>query len=159
MFNIGDPIFHSVHGLGVIQAIEDRQIQGRVTRFSIVDFGGLTVMVNLERTEGVIRPPITPGQAEQVLEYLGQPYVPREVPMNPGQLHQGHLASLRSGDPYRICDIVRTLAASAKGRKLTPQQQDLMCGARALLVQELAYACEQDADGLERRIDERLAVT
>lgn len=158
MLVIGESVCHCVHGLGVVESVEEKHIQGQVTRFSVVNFQGLTVMVNLERASGVLRPPITVSEAEKVLEYLGQPLPTTQVVGNPTQIHQGHLQSLRSGDIYRVCDIVRILASSARDKKLTPQQQEMLRDARSRLVQELAHVRNQDAAPLEKEIEQRLAL-
>lgn len=159
MLEIGESVCHCVHGLGVVESVEEKDIQGQVTRFSVVNFQGLTVMVNQDRVNGVLRKPITATESEKVLEYLGQPLpAPAQAFGNPTHIHQGQLASLRSGDIYKVCDILRLLVSCAREKKLSPQQQEMLRDARMRLVQELAYARNQDVAPLEKEIEERLAL-
>lgn len=158
MSRVGESVFHSVHGLGVVEAIEEKHIQGKRARFSVVNFHGLTVMVNLEHAGGLLRAPVSLSQAEQVLEYLGTPPEGPPPAGPPGQIYQGQMSDLRSGDIYKLCDLLRTLTATARARKLTPQQQDLGARARALLVQELAHVRGQAASVVEDLVSQRLAL-
>lgn len=156
--SIGQTLVHHVHGLGVVESVEERHIDGHTTSFAVMNFRRMTVMVNQERTTGVLRSPISTTEAEKVLEYLGQPLDRPAAIGNPGVLHRGYVQSLRSGDPFQVCDIVRTLAVRAREKKLAPRELGVMQEARALLVTELAHVRQEAEDGMERTIDERLAL-
>lgn len=155
---IGKTLVHHVHGLGIVESVEERQIDGIVTRFAVMNFRRMTVMVNQDRTSGVLRDPISSHEAERVLEYLGKPLDRPTVTGNPGVVHRSYVASLRSGDPFQVCDIVRDLALRSRDKKLAPREQGVMQEARALLVTELAHARQEPEDGMERQIDERLSL-
>lgn len=155
---IGQTLVHHVHGLGTIESVEERKIDGTVTRFAVMNFRRMTVMVNSDRTTGVLRAPLTAVEAEQVLDYLSKPLERSVLNGNPGVLHRGYVAGLRSGDPFQVCDIVRALAVRARDKKLAPRELGVMQEARALLVSELAHARQEAEDGMERQIDERLAL-
>lgn len=158
MYTIGEIVSHCTHGLGTVQSVERKSIGGQEGRYSVLAFEKLTVMVNLERAEGVLRPPIGPTEAEQVLEYLGQPLAATQAPRFPSQVIQGQLAGMRSGDIYRLCDVVRALTVSARAKKLPPQQAEMLLGARARLLEELAYARHDTPEHLQEALDARLAL-
>ena len=54
--------------------------------------------------------------------------------------------------------MVRQLAMRARTRKLTPRDAEVMQGARARLISELAHVREETEAGMESKIDERLAL-
>lgn len=152
MYAIGDNVCHSIHGVGVIESVEEKQIQGQTMQFSVVAFERMKVMINQDRAKDILRPPVSPGEAEQVLEFLGQPL--DGVAAAPGgHAQQAHQAVLKSGDPFRLAELTRSLVASARERKLSVQEKDVLREARAMLVQELAFVLHEDAGGLEHRLD------
>lgn len=158
MYTIGEIVSHCTHGLGTVQSVERKSIGGQEGRYSVLAFEKLTVMVNLERAEGVLRPPIGAPEADRVLDYLGQPLVALQAPRFPSQVIQGQLAGLRSGDIYRLCDVVRALTVAARAKKLPPQQADMLLGARTRLLEELAHARAETPEHLVEAVDARLAL-
>lgn len=155
---IGQFLIHNVHGLGVVESLEEQQIGGRTTSFAVMSFGKMRVLVNRDRSAGILRSPITRGETEEILEYLAQPLQAPTTYTNPGVLHRSHVQGLRSGDLFQVCDVVRDLAARSRSRKLAPRDAETMSGARTRLIRELAHVREETEDGVERQLDAQLAL-
>lgn len=155
---IGQFLIHNVHGLGVLESVEEQQIGGRTTSFAVMSFGKMRVLVNRDRSAGILRSPVSRVETERILAYLAQPLEAPLAYANPGVLHRSRAAGLRSGDLFQVCDVVRDLAARSRNRKLAPRDAEMMSGARARIIRELAHVREESEDGVERQLDAQLAL-
>jgi CarD family transcriptional regulator len=57
MFSIGEKVLHPLHGVGVVETIEEKAILEKLARFSTISFQGdrLKIMVNLDQGNNLIR--------------------------------------------------------------------------------------------------------
>ena len=74
MFNIGDKIVYPMHGAGVIESIEEREILGRRQNYYILKlpFGDMKIMVPINSIDDVgLREIINASDLNKVFEVLG----------------------------------------------------------------------------------------
>jgi CarD family transcriptional regulator len=73
MFNIGEKIVYPMHGAGVIESIEEREILGEKRKYYIMKMpiGNMQVMIPLDQMEDIgIRKVIDFKEIENVLDVL-----------------------------------------------------------------------------------------
>ena len=75
MFSVGDMVCYPMHGVGVIESIEEQQVLGETARYYVLRFvlGRMTAMVPVKSAEAVgLRALSEASVCEGVLSYLGE---------------------------------------------------------------------------------------
>lgn len=154
MIKEGSKIFHSLHGLGTVEAIEEKVVLNQSTRFSISRFGddGLKIMINLDRKDNMVRPVIDDGEVPKVLEYLQS--FSTDLPTKAPTRYNLNLGKLKNGDVYSLCEVVKSLTELSTKRKLSPKDQTMLEQTRHHLAQELGYVRDVSTTEMEEMIDQ-----
>lgn len=152
--NKGSKIFHSLHGLGTVEAVEEKIVLGRPTRFSIGSFGddGLKIMINMDRKDSMVRPVVEDEEVPNIMHYL-QTYE-TDLPSKAPTRYSHNLSKLKNGDVYSLCEVVKSLTDLSNRRKLSPKDQTMLEKSRRHLAEELGYVRDVDAAEMEQMIDE-----
>ena len=69
MFSVGDKVLYPMHGAGVIERIEEREVLGETVRFYVITlpFGGMMVSIPVERNQEVgLRPVVEEAEARRI---------------------------------------------------------------------------------------------
>ena len=73
MYNIGDKIVYPMHGAGMIEAIEEREVLGEKRRYYIMamPIGDMKVMIPMDSAEEIgVRQVIDEEETKRVIEIL-----------------------------------------------------------------------------------------
>ncbi|MBI3928454.1 MAG: CarD family transcriptional regulator [Armatimonadetes bacterium] len=151
MVRVGSRIIHSLHGLGVVEAIEEKELLGRVTRFAVLAFDRLKIMVNTDQKNSMVRPLIPAEELARVMEHLRS--CDTELPTNHTKRYNLNLERVKSGNIYRLCEVVRSLIALSKTKKLGLKDTQMLERSRRVLAEELSYVSECDEDKMVHDIE------
>lgn len=157
MFNIGDKIFYPIHGAGVIESIEEKEVLGSKTKYYIMrmPFGDMQVMIPLNNIEVLgIRNVIQKEQAQQVLSILEQS--PTEMNKVWTKRYRENETKIKEGDILGIAEIVRNLTILDKAKKLSAGEKKILKNARNNLTSELMLALDLGEEAVERLLDEKM---
>lgn len=147
MFIVGGHVSYPMHGVGVIEAIEERTVLGRISRYYVLRFliGGAKVMVPVESVETVhLRELIAVEDAERVEKlFLDAEY---EEDANWNRRYRENLDKMRTGDIFELAEVVKRLWLREKERGLSAGDKKMLNNARTLLIGELALVkqCSED---------------
>ena len=156
MFQIGSTIIHSLHGLGVVESIEEKIILGRVTRFAILAFDRLQIMANVDQKNGVGRALIDVEEVPGVLEFLKT--CQGDLPGNYNKRYNLNLEKVKSGDIRQLCEVIKSLTKLARGKKLGYKDQNMLERAREVLALELSYVTQGNLEEMAATIEEACLV-
>lgn len=156
MFNIGDKIVYPMHGAGVIDSIEEKDILGQTQAYYILKMPGeVKVMVPIEKAEQVgVRNIIDKTSADKVFNLLSQDET--EMDKNWNKRYRDNMEKLKSGDIYEIADVVRNLSFKQKEKGLSTGEKKILLNAKQILVSELVLAEQSNKDEVERLVDNRI---
>ena len=146
MFQIGDLVCYPMHGVGVVEAIEEQTILGETARYYCMRFsiGRMTAMVPVNRAEEFgLRALADEKTCEQVVRFLKSDGCSVESD-NWNQRYRDNLEKLRSGDIMVVADVVKCLMRRDRSRGLSAGERKMYLLARQVLVAELAAATETD---------------
>ncbi|MGB9627068.1 MAG: CarD family transcriptional regulator [Thermodesulfobacteriota bacterium] len=152
MFQIGDKAVYPGHGVGVIEAIETKQISGKEQKFYILRImdNGMTIMipkdsVNAVRLRGVIKK----IDVSKVIQILKE----RDVTIDTqtwNRRYREYMEKINTGSIYEIAEVLRDLHLLKAEKELSFGERKIMDLAKNLLVKELAIAREvKEADILK----------
>ena len=157
-FKVGETVVYPHHGAALIEAIEERLLQGvskTYLRLKVAQ-GDLTVLVPAENAEIVgVRDVVGQEGLDRVFEVLRTPHT--EEPTNWSRRYKANLEKLASGDVIKVAEVVRDLWRRDKDRGLSAGEKRMLAKARQILVSELALAEKTNEDKAEAILDEVLA--
>ncbi|MFT9494126.1 CarD family transcriptional regulator [Anaerosolibacter sp.] len=150
MFNIGDKVVYPMHGAGVIEAIEEKEILGKKRKYYIMKMplGEMKVMIPLDNVGDIgLRDIISLDEVEQVMAVLSDDT--SKMPKNWNRRYRANLDKIKSGDIYEVAAVVRNLMLRDKEKGLSTGEKKMLNNAKQILVSELVLARgieEQDAE-------------
>ncbi|MEG1059863.1 MAG: CarD family transcriptional regulator, partial [Clostridia bacterium] len=156
MFNIGDRIVYPMHGAGIIEAIEEKDILGEKQAYYILNMPGeVKVMVPISRAEEIgVRDVINKETVGNVIKVLEEDKT--EMDLNWNKRYRNNMDRMKSGDIYEIADIVRNLSFKQKDRGLSTGEKKMLLNAKQILVSELVLAEQTDQDQIEELVENKI---
>ncbi|MFZ5974483.1 MAG: CarD family transcriptional regulator [Bacillota bacterium] len=157
MYSIGDKIVYPMHGAGMIEAIEEREILGETHQYYVLRFavGGIKVMVPVQKVnEAGLRNVIENDACEEVIERLRcRPDVECD---NWNRRYRENLEKMKTGDIFEVADVVRTLAAREKEKGLSSGERKMFNNAKLILISEMVLSSEKEEDEIRQIIEKAI---
>ena len=154
MFRIGDKAVYPGHGVGVIEAIETKQISGKEQSFfmlRIVD-NGMTIMIPQDNVAGVrLREVIRKIDVSKVIQILKD----RDITLDNqtwNRRYREYMEKINTGSIYEIAEVLRDLHLLKAEKELSFGERKIMDVAKNLLVKELAIARDVKESDILREI-------
>lgn len=156
MFNIGDKVVYPMHGAGIIEDIEEKNISGQKEEYySIKMPGEVKVMVPIAKADQVgVRGIIdeeTAGKVFKVLEANST-----EMSMNWNKRYRDNMEKIKSGDVYEVADVVRNLSLKQKEKGLSTGEKKMLLNAKQILVSELTLVSKLGQEKVEEMIETKI---
>lgn len=158
MFQVGDKVVYPMHGAGVIEAIEEREVLGRSAQYYVMRLpvSEMKVMVPCEhsRTTG-LRQVVTEQALHNVVEVLRA----RKTAMvkNWNHRYRSNMEKIRSGNILELADVVRNLSLRDREKGLSTGERKMLDNARQILLSEIILAKDMEPDQANRFLDQVLA--
>ncbi len=156
MYNVGDKVVYPMHGAGVIDSIEEKEILGEKQSYYILKMPGeVKVMVPISTAEQHgIRNIIDKSEAEKVFNVLEQDET--EMEKNWNKRYRDNMEKMKSGNIYEIADVVRNLSFKQKEKGLSTGEKKMLHNAKQILVSELVLAEHASQDEVEELVDNKI---
>lgn len=157
MFNIGDKVVYPMHGAGVIESIEEKEILGSKNKYYIMrmPIEDMSVMIPIDHIEALgIRTVVDQNSAKRVFEILSQD--PTEMNKIWTKRYRENEKIIKNGDVFEISEIVRNLIFLDRAKKLSLGEKKILTNARNILVSELMLALEIDNGKAESLLEESI---
>ena len=159
MFNVGDKIVYPMHGAGVIDAIEEKDILGEKQAYYILKMPGeVKVMVPTAKAEEIgVRSIIDKSSTEKVFRVLESDET--EMSMNWNKRYRDNMDKMKSGDIYKVADVVRNLSFKQKEKGLSTGEKKMLNNAKQILVSELVLTEHATQDEIEQMVDSKISTS
>lgn len=141
MFNIGDKVVYPMHGAGIIESIEEREISGEKLRYYIIKLpmGEMKAMVPLNKVKEVgLRQVIDEEEIFKVFEVLKSES--SVMPLNWNHRYRANMEKIKSGSIFEVAEVVRNLASRDRQKGLSTGEKKMLENARRILLSELILA-------------------
>jgi len=154
MFEIGDKAVYPGHGVGVIEAIETKQILGKKEIFYILRIldNGMTIMIPRDNVEAVrLRGVIRKIDVAKVIQILKD----RDVTIDTqtwNRRYREYMEKINTGSIYEIAEVLRDLHLLRAEKELSFGERKIMDTAKNLLVKEFAIARDRKESDVLREI-------
>ena len=156
MFNVGDKIVYPMHGAGVIDSIEEKDILGEKQSYYILKMPGeVKVMIPTEKAESVgVRNIIDKSSADKVIGILEKDET--QMDKNWNKRYRDNMEKMKSGDIYEIADVVRNLSFKQKEKGLSTGEKKMLNNAKQILVSELVLAEHASQEEVEKLVENKI---
>jgi len=153
-FEVGDRVVYPMHGAGIIEAIEEREILGQKKNYYIMrlPLGDMTVMIPTDNVEEIgLRSIINRDEVKKVLEVLKTPKT--KMSSNWNRRYRANMQKIKSGNIYEVAEVVRNLQIRDNEKGLSTGERKMLSNAKQILVSELVLADDLDEEKAMEMID------
>jgi len=157
MYDIGDRIVYPMHGAGIIEAIEERMILGKIQNYYVlkIPLREMTVMIPVGSAGDIgIRKIISENEANKVLDLLGLKNCSSNINWN--KRYRENLLKIRSGDIYEVADVYKSLKIRDIEKGLSTGERKMLNTARQILLSELYLAKDTSMKEVEDALNKCL---
>lgn len=141
MFNIGDKVVYPMHGAGVIEAIEEKEILGEKQKYYIMKMpiGNMKVMIPLNHIEDIgIREVAREDEIQEAFNVL-QGHESK-MSSNWNRRYRANMDKIRSGDILQVAEVVRNLSLREKEKGLSTGERKMLENAKHILISEIVLS-------------------
>ncbi|MEG6522106.1 CarD family transcriptional regulator [Desulfotomaculum sp. 1211_IL3151] len=151
MYQVGDKVLYPMHGAGIINAIEEKEILGNKQLYYVMNVRNMQVMFPME-SEARVRPIVGLDILEEVFITLNEGEF--DATIKPNQRYRTNLNKMRTGDICQGAEVIRELVLMSKRRVLSTGDKAMLDNALQILISELVLVKgigqEQAADLLNQ---------
>lgn len=158
MFKIGDKVVYPMHGAGIIEAIEEKEVLGEKREYYVLrlPMGNMKVMVPIANSEEIgLRQVINKQEVKKVLKLLRSSGSP--MPSNWNHRYRANLEKIKSGNIYAVAEVVRNLARREREKGLSSGEKRMLENAKQILISELALATELEEEKARSLLEKAFA--
>ncbi|WP_089609444.1 CarD family transcriptional regulator [Dehalobacterium formicoaceticum] len=157
MFRIGDKVVYPMHGAGVIESIEEKEILGEKRSYYVmrIPIGDMKVMVPRDSVDEIgLRQVIDDSGFKKVMSILNESKSPMSSNWN--RRYRANMEKIKSGNIYEVTEVVRNLMLRDREKSLSSGEKKMLDYARQILISELVLCRNQDEEVVASLIDRAL---
>ena len=149
MYNIGDRLVYPMHGAGVIEAIEEKEVLDEKRFYYVMKMpvSDVKVMIPVNNTVEIgIREVSSEEKAKQVLNKFTETVA--DTASNWNKRYRENMEKIRSGDLFDIAYVAKTLMLKEKMKGLSMGERKMLSSTKQILISELVIALDTTAEEL-----------
>ena len=161
MYKIGDSVVYPMHGAGVIEGIEVKEILGKEQSYYVVrmPIGNMKVMVPMENAREVgMRDVIDKEKAAEVMRAFRTSEM--DVIQNWSKRFRDNMEKIKSGNILEVAAVVKSLMMRDRRKGLSTGERKMLSSAKQIMISEIVVATgihhEDIENRLEQMVDEEL---
>jgi len=154
MFKVGDLAVYPAHGVGVIEAIENKEVMGKKQSFYVMKImgNGMKIMIPTMSVKAVgLREIILEKEIPKVYEILKN----KDVTIDKqtwNKRYREYLERIKTGSVFEIASVLRDLFILKSDKNLSFGERKMMDTAKNLLVKELSVATNAQESEVEHNL-------
>ncbi len=145
MYRVGTKVVYPTHGVGLVEAIEKKEVSGGPQSFYILRIvgSGMTIMVPTKNANRVgLREVIEPSEIPKVMAILKKNDL--EISPNWNRRFKDNLERIKTGSLYEVALVLRKLILLQNERNLSFGEKKMLENVRELIVSEISHASGVD---------------
>lgn len=141
MYSVGDSVVYPLHGAGVIEAIEEREVSGKVDSYYVmrIPFGDMRVLIPVAGADKIgVRDIISENTVDEVLKSFKT--VEEDKGLNWNKRFRENMVRIKSGDIFEVAGVVKSLMMREKEKGLSTGERKMLTNAKQILISEIVIA-------------------
>ena len=154
MFKVGDRVVYPMHGAGIIEAVEERDISGTIEKYYVIrlSMGEMKIMVPVANVDLVgVREVIGKDEVGKVLDILKSKT--SAMSSNWNRRYRANMEKIKSGNIYEVAEVVRNLSLRDREKGLSTGERKMLENARQILLSELVLAQNVTEEQVEEMVE------
>ncbi len=154
LFQIGDKVVYPMHGAGIIEAIEEKEILGEKQKYYVMKMpvGNMQVMIPMANVSTLgLRQVVDTDSLEMVLDILKDQR--QDLTSSWNHRYRKNMDKIKTGDIYEVARVVRDLMRREKEKGLSTGERKMLDNARQILISELVLVKEIDQEQANHLLD------
>jgi len=154
MFKIGDKVVYPMHGAGIIEAIEEKEVLGKKRQYYIMrmPIGNMKVMIPLDSVQQIgLRKVVGMEDIETVMCILKEEDT--DMSSNWNRRYRANLEKIKSGNIFEVAEVVRNLLHRDKEKGLSTGERKMLENARQILISEMVLAQGKEEKQIETLLE------
>ncbi|NLY18244.1 MAG: CarD family transcriptional regulator [Clostridiaceae bacterium] len=159
MYAVGDKIVYPMHGAGIIESIEEKEILGEKKSYYVMRMpvGEMKVMIPTNSAGEVgIRSVIDKSVADKVISSLEGGV--EEEPSNWNKRYRENMLKIKSGNVFDVAEVVKNLIIRERQKGLSTGERKMLNSAKQILISELVLAENMKPSEVEELINFKISV-
>jgi len=147
-----------MHGAGIIESIEDREVLGEKRSYYImkIPIGDMKVMVPMDNVQDIgLRQIIATNEMDGVLGILQDKNSTMNVSWN--KRYRANMDKIKSGNIFEVAEVIRNLTIRDKDKGLSTGERKMLENAKRILISELVLVKDIAEDQVKDLLHEVLA--
>jgi len=154
MYKKGDKIVYPLYGAGVIEALEDKEINGEIQSYYVllIPVGNLRIMISAAKAESLHVRPVY--EKDVLLGYLKESLSTTAViPENWNLRYKENMERIKTGDLVQVALVFNNLLLRERERGLSTAEKKMMTTAKQIILSELMLSMDIDRPASENILD------
>ncbi|NYB75212.1 MULTISPECIES: CarD family transcriptional regulator [Sedimentibacter] len=154
MFKLGDKVVYPMHGAGVIETMESKEILGEIKSYYVLKMpiGEMKLMIPVDNVNNIgLRNIIEKDMVEKVYDILKQAAVLNDSNWN--KRYRDNLVKMKTGDIFAVAQVVRDLTYRDREKGLSTGEKKMLVSAKQMLISEIALSTDKDGKGISDYLD------
>ncbi len=154
MFRIGDRIVYPMHGAGVIEDVEEKEILGELRKYFVLrlPLKNMKVLLPVDNIDSLgIRLIMTKEAFEDVMKVLENEEF--DLQTNWNRRYRSNMEKVKTGDIFEVATVVRDLIHIERAKGLSTGERKMLTNTKQILISEMILATEVDEREAETLID------
>ena len=160
MFKIGDKVAYPMHGAGIIEDIEIKNILDEDKKYYILNLPlkEMKVMIPVDNTEKLgLRPVVGEEKLEEVIKLLSDGL--SEMLANWNRRFRENTDKLKTGDILEVAEVVRNLMIMDDKKGLSTGERKMVNNATKYLLSEICLSKDIDMQEAERILNDNVDIS
>ncbi len=141
MYSIGDSVVYPLHGAGIIEAIEEREVADIVHSYYVmrIPLGDMKVLIPVEGADKIgVRNLISHEEADKVIEEFKN--IECDAGLNWNKRFRENMVKIKSGNIYEVAMVVKSLMLRDKHKGLSTGERKMLANAKQILISEIVIS-------------------
>ncbi len=157
MFKKGDKVVYPMHGAGVIDGIEEKEILGEKKKYYIlhIPHKEMKVMIPVDNVEALgVRQIADEETFNEVIELLGGDR--DKMPTNWNKRYRQNMEKMKTGDIIKVANVVKNLTLMDHEKGLSTGERKMLHNSKQILVSELALSSDKKEEEIADLIEDSI---
>ncbi len=157
MYEVGAKVVYPVHGVGIINSIEDKTVLGEKRSYYIIKLAisDMTVMIPINKSEQLgLRLVVSDRDVHKALKLIKSEVTAMDEDWK--TRYQHNFEKIKSGSILDVAEVVRNLFHRNKIKELSIMEKKLYENAYRLLIDEIAYVKDIEKEEVQNIVSEKL---
>jgi len=144
MYKKGDKIVYPLYGAGIIEGLEEKEIDGQTLTYYVLNIpiGNLLIKISAAKAQDLGVRPVLPK--EQIQAELNAAAIDVEMPDNWNLRYKENMERMKTGELTQVAIVYRSLLFRERERGLSTAEKKMMTNTKQILLSEILLSLDVD---------------